>query len=246
MTSPTENPNQEWPPKSFNPSKLELLLNNDLPELERKGIIREYLSYINYLEREKLMLEQETYKDSLTGIGNYSYISRAFDNAVINAANYDLNFSYVMFDIKNFKQYNDLKGYESGNDILRGLAKILKDELRDSDDVGRIGGDEFAAIINSVDINDTYDIINRIYERAEKELGIELHIGFSNYKESTNYSGQLISQAGAALNYSKNSGKPERYSPEVNNYQPNSITSFIKKLVDGTKLAYKGFMIAFR
>jgi diguanylate cyclase (GGDEF)-like protein len=76
-----------------------------------------------------------------------------------------------MIDIDSFKELNDIYGHITGDRALRHLGKLLKDHVRDSDIVGRFGGDEFLIIL--IDANhDGADIVaERLYEALNSERG---------------------------------------------------------------------------
>ena len=91
-------------------------------------------------------LEKLAMQDDLTGLKNRRYI-REFLTQIINRAKVDnLCVTLLVFDIDNFKHYNDTYGHATGDSVLKQAATMMRRCCRDHDVVGRIGGDEFAVV----------------------------------------------------------------------------------------------------
>jgi len=91
-------------------------------------------------------LEKLATEDDLTGLKNRRYI-REFSRQVIERArNVNGRVTLLVFDIDNFKHYNDVYGHSAGDKILRQAAVLMRRCCRQHDVVGRIGGDEFAVV----------------------------------------------------------------------------------------------------
>ena len=98
------------------------------------------------LDRHVSGLWQMAMGDEMTGLWNRRYFNR-FLNAVLNrAADRRFYVSLLVFDIDDFKIYNDRYGHLAGDDILRETARLIQSLVREHDVVARIGGDEFAVI----------------------------------------------------------------------------------------------------
>ena len=91
-------------------------------------------------------LRNMTLRDDLTGIYNRRYLNRFLDNIVDQARRKRFAVTVLVFDIDNFKQYNDLFGHLAGDEILKEMAKLMLSVVRDHDVVARLGGDEFAVV----------------------------------------------------------------------------------------------------
>ena len=91
-------------------------------------------------------LEKLATEDDLTGLKNRRYI-REFTRQIIEHADKENGrVTLLLFDIDNFKQYNDLYGHLTGDDILKQAGALMQRCCRSHDVVGRIGGDEFAVV----------------------------------------------------------------------------------------------------
>ena len=86
-------------------------------------------------------------QDPLTPILNRRAFEREFQRAIAGAARYGEELSLVFFDLNAFKDVNDLFGHAAGDAALQHVAAVLMGSLRGSDIVGRMGGDEFAAVL---------------------------------------------------------------------------------------------------
>ncbi|GIU66414.1 GGDEF domain-containing protein [Candidatus Phycosocius spiralis] len=86
-------------------------------------------------------------RDTLVPVYNRRAFVRELDRIISFAARYEVQASLVYFDLNGFKQINDRFGHPAGDAILQAVGKALLDNVRDSDLVGRVGGDEFAVIL---------------------------------------------------------------------------------------------------
>ncbi len=85
-------------------------------------------------------------KDELTGAWNRRYFHRFLARVLDRATQGRQQVTLMVFDIDDFKRYNDEYGHAAGDEILREVAKMMRSSVRDHDVVARIGGDEFAVI----------------------------------------------------------------------------------------------------
>ncbi|MCE9592429.1 MAG: diguanylate cyclase [Planctomycetes bacterium] len=87
-----------------------------------------------------------SYKDELTGVWNRRYFNRFLETVLSRARAERFAVTVMMFDIDDFKLYNDRYGHSAGDEILREASRLMCSVVRDHDIVARIGGDEFAVI----------------------------------------------------------------------------------------------------
>jgi diguanylate cyclase (GGDEF)-like protein/PAS domain S-box-containing protein len=96
------------------------------------------------------LTRQMTYQashDALTGLVNRREFERRLQEAMDSAQTGDIGHALCYLDLDRFKVVNDTCGHTAGDNMLREIASLLKEKLRDSDTVGRIGGDEFALLL---------------------------------------------------------------------------------------------------
>ena len=129
---------QDYLPKPINGT---ILLAKVVAALERKF----------WREREKELVDKlhiQATTDQLTGIYNRRVIFEALDEAMENSKqSKDRQFATIMFDIDFFKQVNDNYGHAGGDAVLISFAQLLQSEISSPNIVGRIGGEEFLAIL---------------------------------------------------------------------------------------------------
>ncbi|MEM8739182.1 MAG: GGDEF domain-containing protein, partial [Planctomycetota bacterium] len=98
------------------------------------------------LEAQFSRLRDLAMRDELTGAWNRRYFNHFLKKIVDRAAEDRQQVTLMVFDIDDFKSYNDAYGHAAGDEILRGVAQLMRDCVRAHDVVARIGGDEFAVI----------------------------------------------------------------------------------------------------
>lgn len=98
------------------------------------------------LDRRQSELYTLAMRDELTGLWNRRYFDRFLERVIDHAAEGRQQATLLVFDIDNFKTYNDHYGHPAGDEILRSTAKLIQSLVREHDVVARIGGDEFAVV----------------------------------------------------------------------------------------------------
>ena len=88
-------------------------------------------------------VEEQTRLDSLTGVYNHGYFLKKLAEQALEASSHNTSLSLIMLDIDFFKQYNDTYGHLVGDRILKMLCTAIKHHIKNSDAVGRWGGEEF-------------------------------------------------------------------------------------------------------
>ena len=111
-------------------------------------------------------LEHQAQTDPLTGLYNHRAFHERLRRALANASRSHEAVSILMLDIDDFKRVNDIHGHGAGDEILRSLAETLKDAVRSSDVVYRLGGEEFAVVIVSRALENAEHLAHRLVERV--------------------------------------------------------------------------------
>jgi diguanylate cyclase (GGDEF)-like protein len=102
-------------------------------------------------------LERLADEDALTPVANRRAFVRHLTRTIAFRHRYGVPASVVYFDINNMKQINDSHGHPAGDAALRHIATVLRDNIRSSDIVGRLGGDEFGVILAQTDEAQAHD-----------------------------------------------------------------------------------------
>lgn len=154
------------------------------------------------------ILRHKAEYDALTGLLN----RQAFEQMKIKLRENPSSIALLLIDIDVFKSINDTYGHEMGDKALINAANILQESFRKADHVLRIGGDEFAVIMERVQqdkpqiISDKIDKINWILQHPQSDLpkySISVGIAFSD----EGYSDELFRQADQALYHTKENGR---------------------------------------
>lgn len=107
--------------------------------------------------------------DSLTELANRRVFFEGLEKEINRAKRYKRELTLVMIDIDFFKKINDTYGHPAGDEVLRQLGEIMRENTRPSDLVGRIGGEEFAIIMPETGIEGASNFVERLRERVESE-----------------------------------------------------------------------------
>ena len=106
-------------------------------------------------------------QDSLTGLLVHTRIKEQLASDVARAQRDDRPLSFAMIDVDHFKQVNDLFGHMLGDHVLKSLARLLRQRLRQADTVGRYGGEEFALILPGCTVEDAGVVLEEVRQRFE-------------------------------------------------------------------------------
>jgi diguanylate cyclase (GGDEF)-like protein len=115
------------------PRLLELLLGHTSSAIKRIRLQNE--------------LKEQAIHDPLTGLHNRYYLDQVLDQEVKRSKRYNHSMAFLMADVNRFKEINDRYGHHVGDEVLQGIASLLRTAVRESDIVVRYGGDEFLVIL---------------------------------------------------------------------------------------------------
>lgn len=162
-------------------------------------------------------LEELSYTDSLSGLYNHRYFVKRLSEEIFRAKRYQRKLAFVIFDIDEFKIYNDSFGHQSGDQIIRQLGELILKVVRSIDVVCRYGGDEFCIIMPETDQEECLKFTERLRKSIQHHpfvdefLQMEHHLtvsaGAAIYPQHAHTPEKLIYSADMALLNAKNSGK---------------------------------------
>lgn len=154
-------------------------------------------------------------QDYLTGVSNRRFFMERAQEELSRANRYTHPLTFMMMDIDHFKRINDTYGHHAGDQVLKNVASICTDNLRVHDLFGRIGGEEFSAMLPETNLNDAIVVAERIrksIEEAEwaidgKKVSCTISIGMSQLNDDSETLDNLMKKADEALYLAKSSGR---------------------------------------
>ncbi len=155
------------------------------------------------------------YHDALTGLPNRILVRERFDLARTIAERQRNKVALIYLDLDNFKFVNDTLGHVVGDKLLQAVAMRLRDCLRESDILGRQGGDEFlVALCNVQDPDEVVNVLEKIQQQLSNtfvidgnELSTSLSIGVAVYPDDGDNYDVLLKNADTAMYQSKAAGR---------------------------------------
>jgi len=173
-------------------------------------------SDITALKQHESELEHIAHYDVLTGLPNRVLLGDRMQQAMAQSARRQQQVGVVYLDLDGFKSVNDRYGHEVGDQLLMTVATRMKAALRDCDTLGRIGGDEFVAVL--IDLEDSHScipLLQRLLEAASEPvqqgdlvLQISASLGVTLYPQADDLEAdQLLRQADQAMYQAKLAGK---------------------------------------
>lgn len=152
--------------------------------------------------------------DPLTRIPNRRAFDRELARRLPECKRHDTPLALVMIDVDFFKKFNDTHGHQAGDHVLRGVAQVLRDTVREMDLPARIGGEEFAVVLPMVDLDQAQQVAERIRTNIEQQrfaiegamLQVTASIGVAALTQGDD-ADTLLKRADVALYASKKSGR---------------------------------------
>jgi diguanylate cyclase (GGDEF)-like protein len=155
--------------------------------------------------------------DRLTGLYNFGYFLERLKEEKIRAERYHRLLSLVILDLDHFKIFNDANGHPAGNEVLKKVARILKEEAREVDVVARYGGEELVLILPETSRKRASELARRILRRVEETtfdhmesqpLGkVTLSAGVATFPVDASNEESLIKAADESLYEAKSKGR---------------------------------------
>ncbi|MDQ7045489.1 MAG: diguanylate cyclase [Sulfurimonas sp.] len=142
------------------------LLSKDLKD--HSGEVDKLAVKIKNLEKELEAAKQDSKEDFLTKLYNRRALDEHLELKEAEFKRYGHNFSIIMFDLDKFKDVNDNYGHDAGDAVLAAFAKIIKDEAREVDIIGRFGGEEFMAVLSATDTKGGVIFAEKVRRHVEK------------------------------------------------------------------------------
>jgi diguanylate cyclase (GGDEF)-like protein len=167
------------------------------------------------LEHEKSELYKLSRTDALSGLANRNQLNERLSWLISENARSKSEFALLFVDLDNFKSINDSLGHEIGDDLLRSVAGLIQDVLRQYDIISRIGGDEFVIVVSHYKTTlELTHILERILNKLSELHVVKTHpvrvsgsIGVAFYPKDGGDTTSLMKNADIAMYEAKKSGK---------------------------------------
>ncbi len=163
-------------------------------------------------------LEERINKDSLTGLLKHASIKEAANREVLRARRIGRPLTLAMLDIDHFKKVNDTYGHAVGDVVIMSIATLLRQRLRQSDIIGRYGGEEFVAVLPECDAEHAWRVFEDIrrnfasldFNHRDERFGCTISIGMVCSPHYPDEEGpELLVAADEALYRAKRGGRDQ-------------------------------------
>ena len=152
--------------------------------------------------------------DTLTGAGSRLSYDEKLEQELARWSRYGTSFSYVILDIDHFKRVNDTYGHSAGDKALKIVAKTMMKQIRKSDSLYRIGGEEFVLLLPNTSVDQAAPLVDKLREGIAKSsihcnqqrVVLTLSAGLTEPVENDGVK-SLYERADSGLYQAKNSGR---------------------------------------
>jgi len=159
--------------------------------------------------------EMKANVDGLTGCYNHRYFQDRLTSEIERTQRYGRRLALAMFDLDDFKAFNDRRGHQEGDKLLRWFGEICRSNIRTIDVLARYGGEEFVVILPEAGAEEAKVVADRIRETLERDAplkfpgvaSVTVSSGIAAYPEQGQTRHNLILNADTALYYAKRTGK---------------------------------------
>src|SRR3989338_950693 len=161
--------------------------------------------------------ERLIYIDDLTGLYNRRYLYSHLPKEILAAQSQNYNLWLFMLDVDNFKQINDTYGHLCGDEIIREVSRIIRENTKSDDKKIRYAGDEFTIILPKLEIKYVLNVAERLLaklrtqtfkdKRTGKEINLTMSLGIAGFPQDATDPVELINLADKSLYTSKQKGK---------------------------------------
>jgi diguanylate cyclase (GGDEF)-like protein/PAS domain S-box-containing protein len=177
------------------------------------GVIRD-LTQLKHTEAELWTMTKLAGTDALTGVMSRHALVERLGGLITSANRYQRPFSIAMADIDHFKRVNDEYGHQAGDIVLRLIAAAFHDALRDTDYIGRYGGEEFLFLMPEITLDQAEATLQRIrssiadmdIDIGQQTIRITFSAGVAEYQPGESLD-QLIGRVDQALYRAKREGR---------------------------------------
>jgi len=172
--------------------------------------------YSRAITQNELLLKQVASRDWLTGLNNRGTFVELGQKQIEYSQRYNKPLSLLMLDIDSFKHINDNYGHVVGDQVLKKIARTLKDGIRASDTLARYGGEEFVIILPETTSADAFELAQKLRQSIEdtpsmtdtkNDITCRVSVGVAQIDQEVDTLDKLTNSADLALYQAKESGR---------------------------------------
>ncbi|MBI4209859.1 MAG: diguanylate cyclase [Deltaproteobacteria bacterium] len=168
-------------------------------------------------------VEEMAITDGLTGLYNHRHFKQLLEQEFRRVQRYQEPLSLILVDVDFFKKVNDQYGHPAGDALLRQMASLLRQQLRQVDFVARYGGEEFVLLLPKTDRRNCFELAERLRKRVEKEIfhyagsqpgqgeiitfQVTVSLGCATFPQDASNPSELLERTDRALYAAKQSGR---------------------------------------
>lgn len=155
--------------------------------------------------------------DPLTGVPNRRYLFQQLDAEIARAARFSHPLTVLMIDIDHFKHLNDSAGHAAGDDVLRQVCQLMRQNLRKVDTLARYGGEEFVVLLPQISLGESLEVAEKLrrsvaegnLEHGKNQPGgkVTISVGVACLPRDATDQAKLVDCADSALYASKRAGR---------------------------------------
>jgi len=178
-------------------------------------------THIDITQQKKIeaQLRQQATHDALTHLANRQEFEARAELAISKAFSHQLTGAIIFIDLDRFKPVNDTAGHAAGDELLKRIASLLSNNIRDRDLLARIGGDEFTVLLEDCPIYKAQQIAENMRQAVEEfvfvygehSFSIGLSAGIASFGELDDKLSTIVNVADNACQIAKNSGRNQVY-----------------------------------
>ncbi|WP_207902639.1 sensor domain-containing diguanylate cyclase [Reinekea marinisedimentorum] len=178
---------------------------------ELTAVIRD-ISEKNRLMEELLLASQE---DFLTGLYNRRKLTELINLEIKRYKRFGRPFSFILADIDYFKAINDQYGHDCGDEVIKAFAQLMRSSLRDTDAIGRWGGEEFLILLPEAELDHACQVAEKLRQNSEQlstryedeEIKFTISAGVAEYSDANVDRAAIVKKVDQLMYHAKKEGR---------------------------------------
>lgn len=184
-------------------------------EVDLENANQRLRSQLEDIHQLQIQLKEQVNRDSLTGVFNRRYLDQTLAREIAHAARSGYPLSLIMMDVDRFKSINDRFGHKMGDQVISAIGKLLQQQTRESDCVGRYGGDEFLLVMPEMPRECAFEraelwregIKAMALQSGDEIVQVTISIGIATFPQDGSRVDDLVKAADDAMYKAKESGR---------------------------------------